>query len=66
MEKLKLNLEKCKGCLNCVTFCPVKAITPSQETGSAGYPVIAVDQSKCIQCGNCYQMCPDFVFEILG
>ena len=30
-----------------------------------GYHTIEVDEEKCVQCGACYKMCPDYVFEIL-
>ncbi|MFR3071324.1 MAG: 4Fe-4S binding protein [Paeniclostridium sp.] len=26
---------------------------------------VQVDEEKCVQCGSCYTMCPDLVFEIL-
>lgn len=65
MKKMKLNLEKCKGCFLCVSVCPTKAITPSGELAESGYEVIKVDESKCIQCGSCYRICPDCVLEIL-
>lgn len=65
MEKLKLNISKCKGCHLCVSVCPKGAITISKELNDKGYKPIQVDQEKCIQCGSCYKMCPDYVFEIL-
>jgi len=30
-----------------------------------GYNFVEVDHEKCIQCGSCYRVCPDYVFEIL-
>jgi len=26
--------------------------------------VVKVDAEKCIGCGSCYRMCPDYVIEI--
>ena len=64
MEKLILNVERCKGCFLCVSVCPVGALKPSGELGEKGYEVVCVDEDKCIRCGSCYRMCPDYVFEI--
>ncbi|MEG1758351.1 MAG: 4Fe-4S binding protein [Oscillospiraceae bacterium] len=54
----------CKGCRLCVGVCPVKAIIPLTEINNKGYPIIKIDTEKCIGCGNCYRMCPDYVFEV--
>ena len=64
MEKIKTNLARCKGCFYCVAFCPKKAITPSKTGGTNGYPTVRVEVEKCSKCGNCYRICPDFVFEL--
>lgn len=65
MGKIVMSTERCKGCLLCVSVCPVKALSPSGELGEKGYETVKVDEEKCIQCGSCYRMCPDYVFEIL-
>ncbi|HHW94517.1 MAG TPA: 4Fe-4S binding protein [Mogibacterium sp.] len=65
MEKVKLNVERCKGCYLCIENCKIGAITMSSYTNRNGVVTIQVDQNKCVQCGNCYTMCPDLVFEIL-
>jgi len=31
---------------------------------SKGYAVVEVDQDKCIGCGICYTVCPDYVITI--
>lgn len=65
MGKIVMSTERCKGCLLCVSVCPVKALSPSGELGEKGYETVKVDEGKCIQCGSCYRMCPDYVFEII-
>lgn len=54
----------CKGCRLCVEACPVHAIIPTKEINKKGYEIIEIDQDSCIGCGNCYTMCPDYVFTI--
>lgn len=65
MEKIKLNVEHCKGCYLCIANCKPGALSVSSEVNAKGYLVPQVDSEKCVQCGCCYTMCPDLVFEIL-
>ena len=65
MEKIKLDLEKCKGCYYCVHSCPAGSISISQNTNRKGFRVVKIDREKCIQCGICYRVCPDYVLELL-
>lgn len=45
--------EKCyRGCEHCVLKCPTKAITTNEKG------IKEVDQSKCVKCGNCLEVCP--------
>jgi NADH-quinone oxidoreductase subunit F len=44
--------EKCPGCGRCVKTCPTQAITFMGKK----HPVI-LDQSKCIKCRTCYDIC---------
>ncbi|MDD5191312.1 MAG: NADH-ubiquinone oxidoreductase-F iron-sulfur binding region domain-containing protein, partial [Dehalococcoidales bacterium] len=44
--------EKCPNCGLCVKACPVGAITPVAKK----QPVV-LDQSKCIKCGSCHDVC---------
>lgn len=65
MEKVKLDVERCKGCYLCIANCKIGAISLSDYTNRKGVVTVKVDQEKCVQCGCCYTMCPDLVFEIL-
>ena len=65
MDKVRLSVERCKGCYLCIENCKKGAISLSAYTNSKGVVTIQVDQEKCVQCGSCYAMCPDLVFEIL-
>ena len=44
--------EKCPNCGLCIKACPVGAITPVAKK----QPVV-LDQSKCIKCGSCNDVC---------
>ncbi|MFC2160378.1 NADH-quinone oxidoreductase subunit NuoF [Acidobacteriota bacterium] len=43
--------ENCTGCLACIKPCPQEAITGELKK------VHVLDQSKCIKCGACYEVC---------
>lgn len=62
--KSKADVAYCKGCHLCIGNCPVQAIIPLTEVNKKGYEVIRVDEGKCIGCGGCYKICPDYVFTI--
>lgn len=65
MSKVKLNIDRCKGCGYCVAECPRKAISFTGQISAKGYDTVKVDDKLCIACGSCYRVCPDGVFEIL-
>lgn len=64
MEKVYVDVTRCKGCGLCMNACPKDAISVSDHINEKGYNTMVVDEGKCICCGACYRMCPDYVFEI--
>ncbi len=58
-----IDLERCTGCGQCVTYCPVKAVDLLD-----GRPVIVRPQD-CAYCGTCEDLCPQgaiaLVYEIV-
>jgi len=65
MEKVIIDVEKCKGCLLCIEACPKKCLVVSDTFNKAGYrPAVFKDTGTCLSCGFCYQMCPDVAIEI--
>lgn len=62
---LILHPEQCKSCHFCAANCPKDAIVIAGAINDKGYITPVVDMAKCILCGTCYNMCPDYVYEIL-
>jgi NADH-quinone oxidoreductase subunit F len=44
--------DKCQACLICARNCPVDAINGGKNL------IHVIDQSKCIKCGTCFDVCP--------
>lgn len=62
--KARTDVELCKGCRLCVNVCPVHAIKPSKKLNAKGYETVLVTENECIGCGQCYKICPDYVFTV--
>jgi len=56
---IKINLDFCKACGLCYSYCPTKAIGPDHE-----FRASVKDVAKCIGCLQCENYCPDFAIEI--
>ena len=65
MSKLVMDVERCKGCGLCIKFCPRKALVSSDTLNRRGYRIPRAVAADCVQCGICYSVCPDNVFELL-
>ncbi|MBI2263858.1 MAG: 4Fe-4S dicluster domain-containing protein [Armatimonadetes bacterium] len=51
----------CKGCSICVAFCPLQVLEMSETFNKKGYhPPVAAHEEKCVNCGLCEMICPDF------
>jgi iron only hydrogenase large subunit-like protein len=50
-HSVSLDLEKCKGCTNCLKRCPTEAIRI--RDGHA-----QINSDRCIDCGECIRICP--------
>lgn len=50
------DLEKCTGCSACINTCNHESIKMTENQQGFLYP--RIDESKCIQCNLCRQVCP--------
>jgi len=48
---MRIDQDRCTGCLECIDFCPMGAIRQS-DTGGTAY----VDQDACVECGVCLRV----------
>lgn len=63
---LKIDKERCKGCMLCIDVCPQKILKISDDVNKRGTRyIIVTDPGKCTGCGLCVLMCPDCAIEIL-
>lgn len=50
-HSVRLDEEKCEGCINCVKRCPTQAIRVRNGKAS-------IISELCIDCGECIRICP--------
>ncbi|MBI4335975.1 MAG: ferredoxin family protein [Candidatus Omnitrophica bacterium] len=60
MGKIKINIERCKGCYLCVITCPKKLIEKTGPINGLGLNTVKFkDIDECSGCSLCAIMCPD-------
>jgi len=64
-KKVKIDKEKCKGCLLCIGACPSGALAVAEGVNKKGMQYVYLKHpEKCNGCGLCFIMCPDCGIEI--
>lgn len=68
MPEIKIDKEKCKNCMICVSVCPKKLIKPNtQHTNHAGNNYVEFEdkENQCLGCAMCAMSCPDMaIYEV--
>lgn len=54
---LKVDEQKCIGCVHCMKACPTEAIRIVKG-------VAAINDDRCVDCGNCLRICPVDAFYV--
>jgi 2-oxoglutarate ferredoxin oxidoreductase subunit delta len=62
---IKIDQERCKGCLFCIEYCPRKLLTLSTRLNMKGYFVAEISSDDgCTGCGTCAVVCPEVAIEV--
>ncbi|MBP7216112.1 MAG: 4Fe-4S dicluster domain-containing protein [Candidatus Omnitrophica bacterium] len=65
MAKIRIQRDKCKGCLLCVSVCPRGALVLETTLNRRGIkPVKHKQGAGCSGCALCALMCPDCCIEV--
>jgi len=69
--KITLDREVCKACYLCVSVCPEKLISVSDQLNQKGYYPAKFTEAngnkearKCTGCATCAIICPDVAIEV--
>ncbi|MDR3644967.1 MAG: 4Fe-4S binding protein, partial [Clostridia bacterium] len=55
LDTIRIDEEKCVGCNQCISVCPLEGANIAVYDGKT--TKVKIDQTKCIHCGNCLQVC---------
>ncbi len=58
-----VNVEQCKGCELCIPACRPGVLRMSTAVNGHGFAYPELSEG-CTACRACYDVCPDFVFEV--
>ncbi|MFC1576404.1 4Fe-4S binding protein [Candidatus Omnitrophota bacterium] len=65
MPRIKINMDKCKGCMLCVGVCPAKLLAESKKLNKRGVHFVEfLNGEKCTGCAMCAIICPDVCIEV--
>lgn len=58
-----IEAERCKGCELCIPACRPGVLRMSAALNDHGFPYPLLT-AGCTACKACFEVCPDFVFEV--
>ncbi|OIO33172.1 MAG: hypothetical protein AUJ70_03690 [Candidatus Omnitrophica bacterium CG1_02_40_15] len=65
MPKIKIDIEKCKGCGLCVLYCNKGQLKSDKTLNKKGiHAVKFIDEDKCTGCSFCAIICPDMCITV--
>ena len=69
MAKVKgaivVDVERCKGCVLCVTACPTDVIKMSENVNGKGFNyAYPANHEACTACTSCSLVCPDMCITV--
>ncbi|NQU95658.1 MAG: 4Fe-4S binding protein [Candidatus Omnitrophica bacterium] len=66
MAKIKIDKEKCKGCMLCLSVCSNGLIVRSKKLNKRGIHCVEFKEKnkKCTGCAMCAIICPDVCIEV--
>ena len=62
--KVKIDVQRCKGCELCTIECKEHALVLGNAINHKGYRYIIADNNLCTGCINCALVCPDSVITV--
>lgn len=66
-SKVRLIIDRCKGCGICVDACPHDLLQFSGKHNKKGYEyVVLTDNDACTSCTQCAVMCPEIALHIFA
>jgi len=60
---ITIDVDTCKGCELCITACPPRVLSMTEEVNHFGYRYPQLNPG-CTGCAACLMVCPDFCFEV--